>query len=222
MRYVHVTCDSWYLHVTFARDSRYLHVTFDICTWHVTNDIYMWDFHVTCDIFMWLWIFARDIWQAIFICDFWYLHVTYAIFICDIWNAIFTCDLIYSCSKQLSPVSPNLTTAGAFICDVTHSYVSCLILVLRHPHLCTQRLQRERSYVSWPIRNSHESFIRVTWLIHTSHLTWSIQIINTFTLIPHYCRGSIHICDMTHSYVWHDSFICVTWLIRISHESFMY
>jgi len=23
----------------------------------------------------------------------------------------------------------------------------------------------------------------------------------------------IHMCDMTHSYVWHDSFICVTWLI---------
>ena len=31
-------------------------------------------------------------------------------------------------------------------------------------------------------------------------------------------RGScvtwlIHMCDMTHSYVWHDSFICETWLI---------
>jgi len=25
----------------------------------------------------------------------------------------------------------------------------------------------------------------------------------------------IHICDMTHSYVWHDSFICVIWLIRM-------
>jgi len=24
----------------------------------------------------------------------------------------------------------------------------------------------------------------------------------------------IHICDMTHSYVWHDSFICETWLIH--------
>ena len=25
----------------------------------------------------------------------------------------------------------------------------------------------------------------------------------------------IHMCDMTHSYVWHDSFICVTWLIHV-------
>ena len=36
---------------------------------------------------------------------------------------------------------------------------------------------------------AHVVFIRVTWLIH--------------------------ICDMTHSYVWHDSFICVTWLIHV-------
>ena len=26
----------------------------------------------------------------------------------------------------------------------------------------------------------------------------------------------IHMCDMTHSYVWHDSFICLTWLIHMS------
>ena len=26
----------------------------------------------------------------------------------------------------------------------------------------------------------------------------------------------IHMCDMTHSYVWHDSFICVTWLIHVT------
>jgi len=49
----------------------------------------------------------------------------------------------------------------------------------------------------------HDSFICVTWLIHT--------------------------CDMTHSYVWHDSSICVTWLIhmcdvtpsQVWHDSFV-
>jgi len=25
----------------------------------------------------------------------------------------------------------------------------------------------------------------------------------------------VHMCDMTHSYVWHDSFMCVTWLIHV-------
>jgi len=39
----------------------------------------------------------------------------------------------------------------------------------------------------------------------------------------------MHICDMTHSYVWHDAFICVTWLMHMCdmthaylwHESFI-
>ena len=25
----------------------------------------------------------------------------------------------------------------------------------------------------------------------------------------------LHLCDMTHSYVWHDAFMCVTWLIHM-------
>ena len=25
----------------------------------------------------------------------------------------------------------------------------------------------------------------------------------------------IHVCDMTHSYVWHNAFMCVTWLVRV-------
>ena len=27
----------------------------------------------------------------------------------------------------------------------------------------------------------------------------------------------IHMCDMTHSYIWHDAFICVTWRIYMCH-----
>ena len=34
-----------------------------------------------------------------------------------------------------------------------------------------------------------------------------------------YVTWLIHICDMTHSYVWHDSFICVTWYVW--HNSFI-
>jgi len=32
----------------------------------------------------------------------------------------------------------------------------------------------------------------------------------------------IHMCDMTHSYVWHDSFICVTWHIRMCDMTHLY
>jgi len=53
---------------------------------------------------------------------------------------------------------------------------------------------------------SHDSFICVTWLIHTCDMThlyvWHDSFIRVTWLI--------HMCDMTHSYVWHDSFICVT------------
>jgi len=45
-----------------------------------------------------------------------------------------------------------------------------------------------------------------------------------------YVTELVHVCDITHSYVWHDSFICVTWLIHmcdvthayVGHESFIY
>jgi len=45
----------------------------------------------------------------------------------------------------------------------------------------------------------------------TSSLTMSIK-----TEIRGLCSPwLIHMCDMTHPYVWHDSFICVTWLIHM-------
>jgi len=40
------------------------------------------------------------------------------------------------------------------------------------------------------------------------------------SLSEHICVISlIHMCDMTHSYVWHDSFTCVTWLILIGYQN---
>ena len=55
----------------------------------------------------------------------------------------------------------------------------------------------------------HDSFIRVTWLIHMCDIADSLH--DSFICVT----WLIHMCDMTHSYVWHDSFICVTWLIRM-------
>ena len=69
----------------------------------------------------------------------------------------------------------------------------------------------------------HDSFICVTWLIHVCDMThsyvWHDSSMTTFSKIS---------LDMTHSRVWHDSFICVTWLIHddlfadlLRHDSFM-
>jgi len=50
----------------------------------------------------------------------------------------------------------------------------------------------------------HDSFIRVTWLIHTCDMTL------------------VYVRDMTHSYVWYDSFICVTWLFHTGDMTLSY
>jgi len=63
----------------------------------------------------------------------------------------------------------------------------------------------DNSMYVWPHRF-------VTWLIRMRSMTWRI-----------------HMCDMTHPYVWHDLFMCVTWLIYMSdmthsfvwHDSFI-
>ena len=80
---------------------------------------------------------------------------------------------------------------------------------------------------------SHDSFIRVTWLIHTCDMTHSCRWLKHWC-ITHFARVGctyaphsyawhdsfirvtwlIHTCGMTYSYVWHDLFICVTWLIH--------
>jgi len=51
----------------------------------------------------------------------------------------------------------------------------------------------------------------VTWLIHMCDMTHSYVWHDSFICVT----WLIHMCDKTHSYVWHDSFICVTWLIHM-------
>ena len=99
--------------------------------------------------------------------------------------------------------------------DVTHSYVFLIHAYLSFPRLTVTR----NSHVSDLFRTfvQNDSFIRVTWLIHTCDMTRS------------YVMLLIHTCDMTHSYVWRDSFIRVIWLIHtcdmthsyVWHDSFI-
>ena len=51
----------------------------------------------------------------------------------------------------------------------------------------------------------------VTWLIHMCDMTHSYVWHDSFICVT----WLIHMCDMTHPYVWHDSFICVTYLIHM-------
>jgi len=58
----------------------------------------------------------------------------------------------------------------------------------------------------------------VTWLIHMCDMThlWLWQ--DLFICVI----WRIHMCDMTHSYVWYDSFVCVTWCVHMCHTTSSY
>ena len=58
----------------------------------------------------------------------------------------------------------------------------------------------------------HEIFMSNTWNRHVTHMKSSRHTCGSCHHVI-FATGLIHICDMTHSYVWQDSFMCVTWMI---------
>jgi len=56
------------------------------------------------------------------------------------------------------------------------------------------------------------SFICVTWLIHMCDMTHSYVWHDSFICVT--CL--IHMCDMPHSHVWHASFACVIFLVHLT------
>ena len=146
------------------------------------------------------------VWQQSFIC------VTGLLSLLLLWMApkkyAFTCviRLIHTCDFLIHTYA------------LTHSRV-CDRFVLSNPavrgakerfiHSCDDSFIRVTHLFVW-----HDSFIRVTWLIHTcvtdsfcSYLCRLIYIRDSFICLT----WLKHVYDMTHSYVWHDSFIRV-WL----------
>jgi len=87
------------------------------------------------------------------------------------------------------------------VCDTTHLYV-CHDLFM-----CVTKF----IIIEW-----RDSFICVTWLIHMSVVAICV------TWLIHMCDVTLHMCDVTHSYVWHDSFIWVSWLIHTSDMTHRY
>jgi len=73
----------------------------------------------------------------------------------------------------------------------------------RHTHMWRD------SFISCQV--STRAITCVTVLIHTSHDSF----IRCQVLIPIMCvTHRIHLCDMSHSYMWHDSYICMTLRIQ--------
>ena len=79
-------------------------------------------------------------------------------------------------------------------------------------HVCAREGIHSSFYDMW-----HDSFVYVTWLIHTCNVqSWwrvSIPILDTthicdmFVRVRVFSLHGITTCDMTRSYKWHDTFI---------------
>jgi len=61
------------------------------------------------------------------------------------------------------------------------------------------------------MRQRHDSFMCAPWLIHMCAMTHSYVWHDSFMCAP----WLLHMCAMPHPCVWHDSFICVTWLLHM-------
>ena len=89
-----------------------------------------------------------------------------------------------------------------FVCDKTKSY----LCATRLNHIC------DMSHLQFMcgVTHSYNSFVFVTWLIHTCDRTHSYARHDWFACVT----WLIHMCDMTQSSVRHDSFIFVIRLIH--------
>jgi len=150
--------------------------------------------------------------------------MTWLIHTCDMTNSyvwhnscihmtwvMYTCDMTHANVWHDSFIR---VTCLIHMCDMTHPYVSWLM------HMCymTHLYVWHDSFKCMEQLISCHVFICVTWLISChvfTCVTWLIQMLASPTNLTRF----IHMCKITHSYVWHDSFwcmtdfTCVSWLV---------
>jgi len=182
----HPTRVTWLiLHVW--HDSSY---TCDMTDSYVRHDSFI---HVTWLIlYVWYdWFIFREMAHS---------YVGHDLLICATW-LIHTCTTIQVSDVTHSRIHYNLyvwydsfTHTIIYMCDMTHSHI--------------QQFMRVTCKGSWVW---HDSFLSVTWLIHTCDMTHWICLTRL-----------IHMCHVTHAHMWYDSFICVTWLIHMCDMTLSY
>ena len=159
------------------------------------------------------------VWRDVFMRVKWIIHM---------------CDVTYSCAWHDSFWC---VTWLIHMCDITHSYVwhDPFICATELIHMCDMTHPR----VTWLNNMQHdmlshgthlESCCRHTYEWVMSHILMRHDMLShgthlkmcAMTQTQDVCHDSsicmtwlIHMCDVTHPYVWHDSFICVTWLIHV-------
>jgi len=145
-------------------------------------------------------------WHDSFMCVTWHVHV------CVAW-LIRMCDtrLIHMRDTHSYVRHDSFVRATWFIrtCDMIHSYVRhdsfvCVTCLIREQRVCKIfALESGTSHV----RRNHVTYTNESCHAYASVISGAMSHIWPQIWL-------LHMCDMTHSYVWHDSFICVTWLIH--------
>jgi len=118
----------------------------------------------------------------------------------------------------------------------THIYTYMCVTHRAERGCCVELFRDMTSSHVW-----HDSFLRVTWLIHMCALSHSYVCQGSFIRVPcytgldeymkrscavtwllihvtspfHMCVMTLHMSDMTHAFVWQDSCMCVTWLMHV-------
>jgi len=166
-----------------------------------------WLIHV-CD------ISHSDVWRDSFI----------YVIICVTW-LIHTCDMTHSYVWHDSFIC---VTWLIHMCDMTHSYmwhdslVCVTWLVTWRIPVSVQRCNEDKECVTWLM---HMCDMAHSYVWHDSSILWhdSFMFKSSVCVCLNYMSLQlndeakvcvtwiIHMCDMTHSYVWHDAFIRVTW-----------
>ena len=104
-----------------------------------------------------------------------------------------------------------------FMCDTHHVHVCVMTNNETRCRLSKTPPHELRSpKFTWDMTHvRHDSFIRVTCLVHVCDTTHSQVWHDSFTCV----MWLIYTRDMTQSYAWHDSFTSVTWLVYVCDET---
>jgi len=178
------------------------------------------------------------VWHDSYICVTWLIHMcdmTHTYVWHDVWHDLsIHVTWLCLCDMTVSVWQDCVCVTGLCLCDRTvsvwHDYVCVIWLCLCdmnvsvwHDCVCVKWLCLCDMTVS--VWQETECMISVTWLIHMCDMTHSYVWHDPFIRVT----WLIHMCAMPCSHVWHDSVICVTWLIHmcdvtrsyIWHDSFI-
>jgi len=201
---------TWLIHtwdMTHSYAHPYVHRYSFICvTWYMGQIarmnairlVHMWDVTQSC------------VGHDRFICAPWLVHM------CDMMSGSCRpnkCDMIVSCAGPWRPwaiMSHSFHVQG--VVHVRDSCTLCLIHVwhLKHAlHMKHVLHMKQSCPIHVGITDKH-----VTFLIHTCVADFQQPMGHDTRMNETYGTWFVHMCDMTHSYLWHDLFICVTWFIH--------